>query len=193
LNQDFTTLKAEIEDKARNLPRYANRYEALIFCAKMNQLNFIEGQVFDELEVQGYRFNLPTEVQWEYACRAGTKTRFYNGNTEEDLDKIAWYTGNSKNSKPSVGEKLPNDWGFHDMLGNVSEWCLDELDDYPIGTATDWIGKNNPYGLYVNRGGYTGAEVDYCRSARRNYNFPLTYTPIWGLRLCLSKIDYTFS
>ena len=71
----------------------------------------------------GRRFVLPTEIQWEYACRGGYNMTFGSG---IDLETAAWYSANAKNKTHPVGEKKPNAWGFHDMLGNVWEWCSDQ-------------------------------------------------------------------
>jgi formylglycine-generating enzyme required for sulfatase activity len=102
-------------------------YDVLAF---LQTLNALEGS-------RDYR--LPTEAQWEYACRAGTDTPRYH----EDVEAIAWYSANSESQTGQtylVGQKLPNSWGLHDMLGNVWEWCRDGKRNYTADTVTDPIG-----------------------------------------------------
>ena len=131
-------------------------------------------------EKTGRKFVLPTEAQWEYACRAGT-TGDYAGN----LDAMAWYNQNSGGTTHPVGQKQPNAWGLYDMHGNVWEWCRDWYGNYPGGSVTDPTGP--PQGsLRVIRGGCWGFVAGYCRSAFRGRIDPgIRYVDL-GFRLALA-------
>ena len=91
----------------------------------VEQVSFDDAQAFcQELsQVTGKNYRLPTESEWEYACRAGTTTRFYFGDDCHKLEDYAWYVDNSQGTTHPVGLKLSNDWGLYDMHGNVLEWC----------------------------------------------------------------------
>ncbi len=145
---------------------------------------------------KGYKFDLPTESQWEYACRAGTITALNNGTdlTSEmycnNLDEVAWYYRNSGNKTHPVGQKKPNAWGIYDMHGNVWEWCYDMYDKYPnpLMTVTDPIGFCNIL-KRVLRGGSWENLASMCRSACRNSNAPDYGFNSTGFRLAMvSKV-----
>jgi len=110
--------------------------------------------------VPGLSLSLPTEAQWEYACRAGTNTALYTGPFDIDgdgnataLDPIAWYEGNSEDETHPVGMKAPNDWGLYDMLGNVLEWCADGQRNYSSTPVVDPIGETEGGARRSLRGG----------------------------------------
>jgi len=120
----------------------------------------------------GYYYRLTTEAEWEYACRAGTKTAFSFGDDPEDLDDYGWHYGNSDDKYQKVGQKKPNPWGLHDMHGNVAEWVLDEYtpDGYkPAGgkTAKNPVVVPNKIDPRVVRGGSWFEDADRARSAAR--------------------------
>ena len=120
-------------------------------------------------EMTGKKYRLPSESQWEYACRAGSKTRWCFGDDESQLKDYAWYGANSKEQTHPVGEKQANDWGLHDMHGNVWEWCEDNWHKNYKNAPNDgkpWKGQNRKY--TVMRGGSWFDLPDYCRSASRN-------------------------
>ena len=123
---------------------------------------------------RGGKFQLPTEAQWEYACRAGTTTRHYFGDEETGLGEYAWYLANSGGKTHPVGEKKPNAWGLYDMHGNVLDWCGDWYDGgYYASSPTDDPTGPSRGSLRVHRGGSWGSPPPgYCRSARRDWGTP---------------------
>jgi formylglycine-generating enzyme required for sulfatase activity len=136
----------------------------------------------NELQVNGGRFDLPTEAQWEYACRAG-KT----GDDDGDLGAKAWYSENSDSKTHPVGQKQSNAWGLYDMQGNVWEWCADWKADYSTGAATGPTGPASG-SLRVIRGGSWGYNADGCRVAGRGIINPSnTYYNI-GFRVARSSV-----
>jgi len=147
--------------------------EALEFCNRLSEAAGLDA-CYDpstgkcDLSKNGFR--LPTEAEWEYACRAGTTTHFSSGDTEADLDRVGWYLGNSGGSPHPVGLKEPNAWGLYDMHGNVWEICCDASDEYDgryrPGPVADPVFEGN-FNFRVNRGGSWFSEPSECRSAVR--------------------------
>ena len=127
-------------------------------------------------DIQGYLgatgMRLPTEAEWEYACRAGTKTPFYNGSTDDDtLGALAWYVPNSRGQTHAVGGKAANGFGLHDMLGNVSEWVNDWFGAYPSSDQTNPTGPAKGLSR-VFRGGSWYPEPEHPRSSSRDFAAP---------------------
>ncbi|MBR0238567.1 MAG: formylglycine-generating enzyme family protein [Thermoguttaceae bacterium] len=128
----------------------------------------------------GMSVQLPTETQWEYACRAGT-TEPYAGN----LNEMAWYSSNSGSKTHPVGTKKPNSWGLYDMHGNVWEWCLGWKAKYPKGKVTD-PSDSSKGSFCVNRGGSWISAAKICRSAERDHLIPTYRYFSLGFR-CVKK------
>lgn len=117
---------------------------------------------------EGKSYRLPTEAEWEYACRAGSHNRFCFGDEEEELSEYAWYKDNAEGMTHDVGTKKPNAWGLYDMHGNVWEWCLDRYAENYADTPCD----GSAYGVAsdkgrVLRGGSYNADADKCSSTSR--------------------------
>ena len=144
----------------------------------------------------GSGFRLPTEAEWEYACRAGTDTRFYYGDDLDysELREYAWYEGNSGGKIQAVGQLQPNSFGLYDMHGNVYEWCQDWYDgSYPNVPSIDPIGPST--GRWrVLRGGSDSLPGKRCRSANRDrgelYNHPFAHGYGSGFRVVLETSLY---
>ncbi len=177
-----------------------NWYNAIVFC---NKLSIKEGltpaysiggitdpdkwgkmptkqsgpsEVWDEAEIvqgsTGYR--LPTEAQWEYACRAGTTTKYYTG--DKMTDETGWYSKNSGSQTHEVGRKQPNEFGLYDMLGNVWEWCWDWYNsELPLYSQTDPTGPKGPLSTNgrsrVMRGGSFTTDPEHCTSDTHWHGF----------------------
>lgn len=159
--------------EGNNLPvEQVSWYDCLDFIKKLR-------------DFYGRKFRLPTEAEWEYACRAGTTTTFYWGEDSNysQTGQYAWYGGNSSSQTHEVGTKLPNVWGLFDMNGNVREWCDDWYEEI-LGTDAQIDPTGAERGTYkVIRGGswyYGGWE---CRSAHRHYNGSSYWSGDIGFRL----------
>jgi formylglycine-generating enzyme required for sulfatase activity len=113
-------------------------------------------------------YQLLTEAEWEYACRAGSTTAYGFGDSDSVLGQYGWYSGNSEGQTHPVGAAQPNAFGLYDMHGNVWEWCQDWYGEYPSGPQTDPTGPASGEAR-VARGGSWGDDAPFCRSALRNY------------------------
>ena len=152
-------------------------------------------------------YRLPTEAEWEYACRAGSSTRFCFGDSDNQLGDYAWYNSNSGNKTHPVALKKANAWGLHDMHGNVWELCSDLYEDYSTGSVTDpentgelsgrenWSGIKQVWDLLkgegsnrVLRGGSWDIEPASCRSAHRDRYAPTFRYFYVGFRLVYSPL-----
>ena len=131
--------------------------------------------------------SLPTEAQWEYACRAGTTTRWYSGDDEAGLKDVAWYSAIAKGKTHAVGQKTPNAWGLCDMHGNVWEWCQDWFGDryYATSPIDDPTGASEGSFRVARGGGWYGFAW-YCRSAFRGRGSPDDRLDFLGFRVARS-------
>lgn len=156
--RDKSVIPLNLKGKGPKHPiYYVSWEEAVEFCKRL-----------------GDDFRLPTEAEWEYACRAGTQTRFNYGDdpNHSELDEYAWFYDNSHNTTHPVGQKKPNAWGLYDMYGNVSEWCSDWftfIDGYKNAGSVDPTGPSSTKSSsHVHRGGSWLEKPNECRSAYRS-------------------------
>jgi formylglycine-generating enzyme required for sulfatase activity len=141
-------------------------------------------------QVGGGEFQLPTEAQWEYTCRAGSTTKYYFGDKQSELGEYAWYRQNSHGNTHPVGEKKPNAWGLYDMYGNVWEWCADRYSDgyYAHSPTDDPTGPSEGTGRAI-RGASWDAPASRPRSARRAVFGPNRWDYVLGLRVSFVPTD----
>jgi len=158
-------------------------YDATNYCANLTRHEQSAGRL-----PTGCVYRLPTEAEWEYACRAGTTNRFSYGDDPgyTQLINYAWYTANSGFATHRVGQKLPNPWGLYDMYGSVTEYCLDWYAGYPGGSVTDPAGSDSGSRRVV-RGGEYGSAAKACRSAKRDYDIPSLGAMFNGFRVVLAQ------
>jgi formylglycine-generating enzyme required for sulfatase activity len=175
-NDEQTTRNSEVDAVTRPTPQYIDlswgmgkqggfpvnsmsRYTALMYCRWLYKKT-------------GVFYRLPTEAEWEYACRAGATTTYFFGNDAKQLSDYAWFADNSKNKYQKAGQKKPNAWGLYDMLGNVSEWTLDQyVPDYFARmsgeiTSNPCIVPETQYPHAVRGGGYN-EKAPFIRCASR--------------------------
>jgi formylglycine-generating enzyme required for sulfatase activity len=157
------------EESVKEGPNYPASWvsweDAMRFCGQLNAAEQRAGRLS-----AGWRYALPTEAQWEYACRAGTKSRFAFGDREADLGKYAWFKENTEavgeDYPHEVGLKMPNLWGLYDMNGNVVEWCRDYYVDRVPGGADPEVRAYRTI-FRVIRGGGQSSLSGECRAASR--------------------------
>lgn len=184
LKDETTSQNVEVDAITRPSPQYIDlswgmgkeggfpansmsQYGALMYCRWLYQKT-------------GLFYRLPTEAEWEYACRAGSTTAYFFGNDSTQLEKYAWFEQNSEEKFHKTGEKLPNPWGLYDILGNVMEWTLDHYEAYHQSTGI----KNDPavlpnrsrYPKTLRGGGFTETAGEL-RSAKRFQS-----DPVWNRR-----------
>jgi formylglycine-generating enzyme required for sulfatase activity len=163
--------------------------DAMEFCRRLTERAREAGCLPED-----FGFRLPTEAEWEYACRAGTESDFNDGSEctqpsgeEPALDRLGWYYKNSKDQTHPVGEKLANAWGLHDMHGQVWEWCWDGKREYTTQAQTDPLGPDDPGARRVVRGGGSWNIARPCRSACRDAFVPGSRFRDLGFRLAAGQ------
>ena len=167
----------EVVSKGRHAAEYLSWNDCHMLAAKLNE----------RAEVKCFR--LPTAAEWEYACRAGSAGAYCFGDDAGQLERYAWFGQGPKAERRvrAIGLKLPNAWGFHDMHGNVVEWCRDYFYKYrniPTVDPCGWI----PSRYRVSKGGSVSHHPTYCKSATHNASKPTVREPRRGVRLYVSCV-----
>jgi len=166
--------------------------DAVAFCNRLSERERrtpfyrINGTEVTILGGNGYR--LPTEAEWEYACRASSSALYPFGDNASALGGFAWYIKSSEDKTHPVGQKSPNAWGLHDMLGNVWEWCADcyEANYYASSPPVDPPGASGASNRVIRGGGWS-SRPRHCRSADRSRNLPADRNYSLGFRLTLGQ------
>ena len=170
--------KSFVKEGADFAATYVSWEDAVEFCKKLSTRD-------------GVDYRLPSEAEWEYACRGGSESAYSFGDAASDLGKYAWFDDNEssvgKRYAHEVGQKLANDFGLHDMHGNVWEWCGDFYGHYDSSETRDPTGASD--GAYrVHRGGSWSNSSRHCRSAYRSCSSPDSRSDLLGFRVLRSSI-----
>ena len=184
---DLGDEKVKVHKEGDDYPAvYISHNDAMKFCEKLTRRGHQEGWMQKDWKV-----SLPTEAQWEYACRAGTTTAYHFGNDRSKLGEYAWYDENAddvgEDYAHEVGQKNPNGWNLYDMHGNVWEWCLDWYDEDLPGSVDPVVTKESSN--RVIRGGSWFNSAMSCRSADRGYSSPGLSGHSLGFRICVVPIQ----
>jgi formylglycine-generating enzyme required for sulfatase activity len=159
--------------RLQNPVEYVSWDDCQEFCRRLSKLT-------------GKTYRLPSEAEWEYACRAGTNTRYSFGSDPAELGEYAWYSDNSSKTTHPVGKKKPNLWGLYDIHGNVWEWCEDGwYQNYMEGPINGAAWVNNYSQIRVVRGGSWKNAPRFCYSANRSNDYLSLRSNSRGFRLAL--------
>jgi formylglycine-generating enzyme required for sulfatase activity len=164
--------------------------DAVHFCNRLSELEgigFYYGTAGDQVTIQGgVGYRLPSEAEWEYACRAGTAGPWGTAEDAERLADYAWFDKNAGGTTHPVGEKLSNAWGLHDVQGNVWEWCEDVWHASYRGAQADGSARTGEGGFRVSAVAAGSSMPASCRCAYRNCWEPGNRYDYLGFRLCLA-------
>jgi len=156
--------------QATGVPVPEERHENLGFDVPVRRVKWTDAVAYAQWksEREGKKYRLPTEAEWEYACRAGADTKYCFGDDKALLDEYAWYAENAGKVTHDVGSKKPNAWGLYDMHGNVWEWCLDRYADDYSDTPLDGsaYAVSSEKGRVLRGGSYNG-DADKCSCTSR--------------------------
>jgi formylglycine-generating enzyme required for sulfatase activity len=174
-NPSYFEGNAVLGDSSNHPVEQVSWEDAVEFCKKLSEL--------PEEKKSGRVYRLPTEAEWEYACRAGSKAAYSFGANSKTLGDYAWFGENSGSQTRPVGEKKANAWGLYDMHGNVWEWCSDWYGVYPKGSVSDPSGPSEGSGRVVRGGGWLLGAA-FCRSAFRYWIRPVEPVLLQRLPRC---------
>ena len=175
------TNPSHFKDASINRPvEKVSHLDAMRYCGALSQQERSSGHLPPE-----YEYRLPTEAEWEYACRAGTTNLYSFGDDAALADQYAWTLENSDSKTHPVGLKRPNPWGLYDMHGNVWEWTLDWFAPFPASDAQDPTGPTQGQ-FKVFRGGGWNNEIALARSANRFMMSPSNGIHFVGFRIALA-------